>query len=99
MKIVADKDRPPHPGELLRDIAIPLTGKSKTEIAARLGVPRQELSEILQERRQVSLTISVRLGKLFGTGSGLWVDLQTEYDLWRAEREIDVSAIETLNLV
>jgi addiction module HigA family antidote len=95
MKLIADNVRPPHPGELLREIAIPLTGKTQTELAARLGISRRQFSEILREKREVSPTTSVRLGKLFGTGSGLWIGLQAEYDLWLAEREIDASAIQT----
>ena len=35
---------PTHPGELLRDDVIPATGKTKTEIAALLGISRQHLS-------------------------------------------------------
>ena len=34
---------PTHPGELLREEVIPATGKTKTEIAALLGICRQHL--------------------------------------------------------
>ena len=91
------KDRsPPHPGELLRDVVIPATGKTKTEIAAMLGISRQQLYDLLDEKRPVSPAVAVRLGKLFGNGSELWGNMQTAYDLWRAEREVDVSGIKTL---
>ena len=43
---VAKRDRkrcPTHPGELLREDVIPATGKTRSEIAALLGISRQHL--------------------------------------------------------
>jgi addiction module HigA family antidote len=79
---------PTHPGELLREDVIPATGKTKTEIAALLGISRQHLYDILEERKPVSPAVAVRLGKLFGDGAGVWVRMQGAYDTWRAEREL-----------
>jgi addiction module HigA family antidote len=56
---------PIHPGALLRDDIIPATGRTKAEIAGLLGISRQHLYDILQERKPVSPAIAVRLGKLF----------------------------------
>ncbi|WIY51537.1 hypothetical protein O9Z70_08525 [Devosia sp. YIM 151766] len=42
--------------------------------------------------------MAVRLGKLCGNGPVLWINLQKRYDLERAEREVDVSTIPTLEL-
>src|SRR6266566_3198475 len=78
---------PTHPGELLREV-IPATGRSKTEIAALLGISRQHLYDILAERKPVSAAVAVRLGKLFGDGGAVWVRMQGAYDTWRAEREL-----------
>ena len=64
---------PTHPGELLREDVIPATGKTKTEIAALLGISRQHLYDILEERKPVSPPVAVRLGKLFGDGAAVWV--------------------------
>src|SRR5271155_2921926 len=79
---------PTHPGELLREDVIPATGKTKTEIAALLGISRQHLYDILEERKPVSPAVAVRLGKLFGDGAGAWVRMQSAYDTWHAEREL-----------
>ncbi len=59
---------PTHPGALLRDEIIPATGRTKSEIAGLLGISRQHLYDILQERKPVSPAVAVRLGKLFGDG-------------------------------
>ena len=89
---------PTHPGELLRVDVIPATGKTKTEIAALLGISRQHLYDILEERKSVSPAVAVRLGKLFGDGAGPWVRMQSAYDTWHAERELahEIKKIPTL---
>ena len=87
---------PAHPGEILAGITIPATGKSKTEIARLLGISRQTLYDILSRKQGVTPAAAVRLGKLFGDGAEIWLRMQTEHDLWRAVRDVDVSAIKTL---
>jgi addiction module HigA family antidote len=87
---------PTHPGQLLRDEVIPATGRTKTEIASLLGISRQHLYDILEERKPISPAVAVRLGKLFGDGAGIWVRMQAAYDTWQAEQSIDVSAIPTI---
>jgi addiction module HigA family antidote len=87
---------PTHPGALLREDVIPATGRSKSEIAAMLGISRQHLYYFLRERKPVSPAIAVRLGKLFGDGAGVWTRMQAAYDTWHAEREEDVSGIPTI---
>ena len=96
---VAKRDptrRPTHPGEILREEAIPATGRTKTEIASLLGISRQHLYDILEERKPVSPAVAVRLGKLFGDGPGVWVRMQAAHDTWQAEQRVDVSAIPTI---
>ncbi|MBW6420605.1 HigA family addiction module antidote protein [Rhizobium sp. XQZ8] len=87
---------PSHPGALLEDI-IPATGKTKVEIAELLGISRQQLYDILRERKPVSPNVAARLGKMFGDGAAIWLRMQAAYDAWHAERDVDVSNIPTLS--
>ena len=87
---------PTHPGALLREDVIPATGRTKAEIAGLLNISRQHLYDILQERKPVSPTVAVRLGKLFGDGAGIWTRMQAAYDTWQAEQTEDVSKIPTI---
>jgi addiction module HigA family antidote len=79
---------PVHPGEILREDVLPALGKSKVEIARLLGISRQTLYDILEERQPITPGMALRLGKLLGNGPELWVNLQRAYDLQIAEREL-----------
>jgi antitoxin HigA-1 len=87
---------PTHPGAVLRDDILPAVNRPKTEIAQLLGISRQQLNGILREKKPVSPAVAVRIGKLFGTGPGLWVRMQGAYDTWCAEQEVDTTRIPTI---
>lgn len=86
---------PTHPGALLREDIIPAVGKPVSEIARLLGASRQHLHDILAERKPVSPEMAVRLGKLFGNSAAIWSRMQAAYDVWHAERVVDVRSIPT----
>ena len=89
---------PMHPGELLREEILPALARPKTEIAKLLGVSRQTLYDILDEKQPVTPIMALRLGKLCGNSPDLWLNLQKRYDLHRAEQELGekIKAIPTL---
>ncbi|MEW5964369.1 MAG: HigA family addiction module antitoxin [Pseudomonadota bacterium] len=87
---------PTHPGEVLREIALPALDLPKTEIADHLGVSRQTLYDILSEKQPVTPQMAVRIGKLIGNGPAVWINMQAAHDLWHAERAVDTSRIPTL---
>ena len=60
---------PVHPGEILREDILPALPMSKTAVADALGVSRQALYDILNEKQPVTAEMAVRLGKLFGNGA------------------------------
>ncbi len=62
------------------------TGKTKVEIAELLGISRQQLYDIIRERKPVSPSVAARLGKMFGDGAAIWLRMQAAYDAWHAER-------------
>lgn len=68
------------------------------EIARLLGISRQSLYDILAEKQPVTPGMAPRLGKLFGNGPTLWLNLQRRYGIWRAERELkwEIEAMPTL---
>lgn len=89
---------PTHPGQLLRDVTLPEINHSKTEVARLLGISRQTLYDLLNEKQAVTADMAVRLGKLFGNGPQFWLNLQKNHDLHLAEQSVDTSEIPTLEL-
>ncbi len=85
--------KPMHPGEMLREDVLPAIGRTKTEIAALLGVSRQTLHDILSEKQPITPQMALRIGKLLGNGPDFWINLQRRFDLHVAElllaKEID----------
>lgn len=88
---------PAHPGELLRDEILPALRMTKSEIADHLGISRQHLYDILNEKKPVSPEVAVRLGKAFGDGPGVWLRMQAAYDAWHAQKRVDVRKIPVLH--
>jgi antitoxin HigA-1 len=80
--------RPVHPGEILREDLLPALGRPKAEIARLLGISRQTLYDILNEKQPVTAAMALRLGKLCGNGPEIWLNLQKRHDLHIAEREL-----------
>jgi addiction module HigA family antidote len=91
------KRTPSHPGELLREVVLPAIAKPKAEIARLLGISRQALYDILNEKAPITAEMAVKIGELCGNGPDLWINLQRTYDLWHAQRRVDVSKIPTLH--
>jgi addiction module HigA family antidote len=77
-------------------MVLPAISVSKVQIAEALGVSRQTLYDILAERQPVTPAMAVRLGAVFKTSAASWLRMQTAYDLWHAEREVDTSALQPL---
>ena len=96
-RLTRSPDRcPTHPGALLREIVVPAMPIGKAEFARALGVTRQTLYDILNEKQPDTPQMAIRLGTYFGDGPEIWLNMQRAYDLWHAEREVDVSKITQL---
>ncbi len=78
---------PGHPGGVLSE-ELEALGISITRAAGDLGVSRQILSAILNERRPITAEMATRIGHYIGNGSGIWARMQTSHDLWKAEKKM-----------
>ena len=77
---------PIHPGETLRE-DLDVLGMSAAELARRIEVPVNRITEILNGRRSVTGDTALRLGRFFGTSGEFWLNLQKLYELRRAEQK------------
>ncbi len=83
---------PPHPGKVLRELCIEPMGLSVTAAADSLGISRKTLSAILNGHSGISPEMAVRLSIAFGTSSESWLNQQVLYDLWIAEKDLDLAS-------
>ena len=75
---------PPHPGGIVKRQCLEPLGLTVTRAARGLGVTRQALSELVNERTGVSVDMAIRLSKAFGSTPETWLGMQMAYDLWQA---------------
>ncbi len=85
---------PPHPGGIVRRQCLEPLGLSVTKAAEGLGVARQTLSELINERTGVSIEMATRLSKAFGSTPETWLGLQMAHDLWQARADLDEIEVE-----
>lgn len=79
--------KPIHPGEILADELTEI-GMSAAELARQINVPANRISQILSGKRSITADTALRIGKWFGTGPKIWLNLQQAYDLDVAKLEI-----------
>ena len=103
MKTLRDpKRKPTHPGAILREDVLTALEMTQTEFAKRLGVSRLTVSELLLEKRGLSVDLAARLGKLLNTTPESWLRMQEACDLWEIRQHpetfADIKPIEKARL-
>ena len=78
---------PIHPGEVLADELAELA-ISASSLAREVKVPANRISQIIAGKRAISADTALRLGKWFGTGPRIWLNLQQAYELDLTSQEI-----------
>jgi antitoxin HigA-1 len=76
-----------HSGRLLRREMQART-LSANALALALRVSSGRVTDVLNEKRGVSLETAMRLGRYFGNSARFWLNLQTIYELQIAEAEL-----------
>ena len=78
------KRQPTHPGGILKRHYMEPLNLSVSALADDLHVSRKTVSKIINERGSITPDMALRLSKAFETSAELWLNLQTNYDLWNA---------------
>ena len=78
---------PPHPGLSVRIDCLDALGLSVTAGARVLGVTRQALNNLVNEKAGISPEMAIRLDKAFGGTAEAWLALQAAYDLAQARKK------------
>ena len=87
-----------------------MTSAAKTSTSTRRRLPTHRppthsgemlleefrLNTVVKGRRGVTADTALRLAALTGMDAGFWMGLQADYDLWHAQRNVDLSRIKPL---
>jgi addiction module HigA family antidote len=79
-----------HPGEHLAE-ELEALRMSAAELARKIQVPTNRVTQILNGRRAVTGDTALRLAHFFGTSPEFWLNLQSLYELRLAQKKIGKS--------
>ena len=76
-----------HPGEILKGELAEL-GVTPTSFARQINVPPNRISQIISGKRSITGDTALRFGHWFGVEPQFWMNLQTQFDLVKAEQRV-----------
>lgn len=76
-----------HPGIILKDELDEL-GITPTEFARQINVPPNRVGQIISGKRSITGDTALRFGHWFGVDPEFWINLQAQFELATADREI-----------
>jgi len=76
-----------HPGEFLRE-ALDGLAITQSAFAQAIGMSAMRVSHVLKGDRPVTAELALRLGRALGQTPQYWLNLQTTYDLKKAQIEM-----------
>lgn len=77
--------RPVHPGEILKEEFLHPLDLTPTEVARKLHVSPPTVLDIVNEKRGITADVALRLATCFDTTPQFWTNLQSAYELRKAE--------------
>ena len=77
-----------HPGEILLEEFMKPMGITARQLAADIDVSPSRISELVNGTRPVTADTAIRLGLFFGMEPRFWLNLQSEYDMRIATRNL-----------
>jgi antitoxin HigA-1 len=89
---------PVHPGTVLRELFMEERKLTITELAKDLDMTRANVSAVVNEQAGISPEMAVKLSAAFGNSATFWPNLQTNYELWHAEKKVKRSKIRHFKL-
>ena len=80
--------QPTHSGEILREI-LEDENLTQTKLAEEIGVSFRAVNELINGKRRITPEMALKLSKRFKTTPLFWLNLQADYDLWKAARRME----------
>lgn len=93
-----DMFNPVHPGQILKEVYLKDYNLTVTAFALKIGVSRNTASELINGKNGISAEMALKLEKAFKVSAQYWLDLQTQYDLWKAKQHTNLDNVEVIAL-
>ncbi len=91
------REMPPvHPGEILKTLFMDAMGIGIKEAANDLDVTPKTVSALVNGHQGISAEMALRLSKAFGTSSDIWINLQKDFDLWKARQHVNLDNVRVI---
>ena len=89
--------RPPlHPSEILREEFMQPYHLTQSELAKAIGLPVEQVAEIVHGQKPITPEVALRLSRLLGTSPELWLHGQIQWDIWQVLHSDKASELETI---
>ena len=77
-----------HPGEILQEDFMKPMGINARKLASDIDVSPSRISELVHGQRPITADTALRLGLYFSMEPRFWMNLQAEYDMRMATRNL-----------
>lgn len=78
--------QPTHPGEMLAEEFLRPMQITQRQLADAIHVPYQRVNELVNQKRGITPSTSLRLARFFGVSPDFWLNLQIRWDLHKAQQ-------------
>jgi len=94
--MLQQKMPPVHPGEVLKTLFMQPLEIGVKELAGYLDVTPKTISALVNGHQGISVEMALRLSKTFNTSTDVWINMQKDYDLWKAREWVNLDHVHIL---
>ena len=87
---------PPHPGEFIKETYIDPLNISLRKAALDLDVAPSTFSRLINGEADLSPEMALKLSKAFGRTPESWMQMQSNYELWRAKKTVKLDRVHVI---
>ncbi|CDZ76790.1 putative HTH-type transcriptional regulator YddM [Legionella massiliensis] len=87
---------PPHPGEFIKETYIDPLNISLRKAALDLDVAPSTFSRLIKGESDLSPEMALKLSKAFGRTPESWMQMQANYELWKAKQTINLDRVHVI---
>ena len=89
---------PVHLGTVLKEVYLKDYKLSVREFALKIGISRQAAYDIINGKSSIKTETALKLEKAFKVPAQYWLDMQTQYEIWEARKNINLDNVQVIAL-